>query len=252
MPGITTRAALPYPLGTEPVGTSGSGAQQIQDLATSVDSSFAMYAQGANASKPAAGKQGRIYKSTDQAILDYDNGTSWETYRAATPFVSTLPTSPATGQEVYLEPQSSTDAIWHMAWNGSQWVFLGGNPAVYSLGATVASAGGWGNFLNATIPFTGSYYFAIDIVFQSTSPYTLIYYYGYSRTNTSGGPTLKQFTAPGGSTVSTGVDATPTLLDTSTWTAGDVFYVMSKYYATGGTAPNIVDARVRITPQYLS
>jgi microcystin-dependent protein len=36
-----------------------------------------MFAQGTAASRPAFGKQGRIYFATDTGILSYDNGSSW-------------------------------------------------------------------------------------------------------------------------------------------------------------------------------
>jgi hypothetical protein len=72
--GVTTKYALPYPLGTDNPNIPGD----IQDLANAVNSIFASYSSGALAARPVAALSGRFYKQTDDITTTWiDDGASW-------------------------------------------------------------------------------------------------------------------------------------------------------------------------------
>ena len=50
---------------------------QMDDSHAALEAKTAIYAQGAFASRPAAGTIGRFYYATDTAVLYYDDGTAW-------------------------------------------------------------------------------------------------------------------------------------------------------------------------------
>lgn len=71
----TTRAGLRYPLGTDPVNID----QDLKNLAQDADAIFAMFGQGTLASRPTAGKQGRLYYAIDNGLVYWDTGSAWIT-----------------------------------------------------------------------------------------------------------------------------------------------------------------------------
>lgn len=75
----TTKYALPYPtLATTPVDIPAD----ITALANAIDAVMVGYSQGVFSARPAAGKQGRHYYSTDTDVLYYDDGSNWHSVGA--------------------------------------------------------------------------------------------------------------------------------------------------------------------------
>ena len=73
---VTSRFGISYPNATlrdEPADVPGD----LKIIAENVDANAAMYSQGAFSSRPAFGKQGRIYLATDTNRVSYDTGTAW-------------------------------------------------------------------------------------------------------------------------------------------------------------------------------
>jgi microcystin-dependent protein len=70
---VTTRMSLPAPSGTDPANVP----VDIDKLRKQIDLLSAIYGQGTTAARPAAGIAGRLYFSTDEAVLYYDDGTTW-------------------------------------------------------------------------------------------------------------------------------------------------------------------------------
>lgn len=75
----TTKYALPYPtLSTTPPDIPAD----IKALADATDAAFAGFSQNVFASRPAAGKAGRIFYATDTNVLYYDDGSAWHSVGA--------------------------------------------------------------------------------------------------------------------------------------------------------------------------
>jgi microcystin-dependent protein len=75
MADVTARFGI-----TEPAAARTDAADvplYIRNIAQALEAQGTMFAQGTAASRPAFGKQGRIYFATDTGILSYDNGSSW-------------------------------------------------------------------------------------------------------------------------------------------------------------------------------
>src|SRR5215467_4149631 len=77
MPGLppTTRMALPGPAGTDPADVP----TDIDKLRKAVDALSMIYLQGATSTRPAASIPGRLFFSTDENVLYWDDGTQWRT-----------------------------------------------------------------------------------------------------------------------------------------------------------------------------
>lgn len=73
MPSTTTKYALRSPIGTE----AADGPGDIQRLAQDVDANMAGYLEGTRAARPAASKNGRIYRATDTGEIFLDTGAAW-------------------------------------------------------------------------------------------------------------------------------------------------------------------------------
>ena len=58
---------------------------QMDDSHAALEAKTVIYAQGAFASRPAAGTIGRVYYAMDTAVLYYDDGTAWRDISSANP-----------------------------------------------------------------------------------------------------------------------------------------------------------------------
>lgn len=92
-------------------------------------------------------------------------------------YVTTLPTSPIDGQEIYFEADDTTSAIWHLRYRGAQnrWEYMGGNSVAdltYAADDTTVSTAGGTTYAGTTTAsvttpsFTGSCSYLIDIFAQ--------------------------------------------------------------------------------------
>lgn len=76
MSDTTDRLRLPFPEGSD--GPDGPDVPYwMQRLAVQLDNVVLGYDQGVIGSRPAAGVEGRLYWSTDEAGLSYDTGAAW-------------------------------------------------------------------------------------------------------------------------------------------------------------------------------
>lgn len=252
MPTTTARGAFPSPISSDPDNVPSD----ISTLANRIASVGALYASGTEAARTSTvtgtAWANAFYFATDTNVLWWYSGSAWTQYSPTTNFSTSLPTSPTPGEEVYLQAQESTVAVWHMKWDGLSWRFLGGNPITYET-RNVGMGTAWSNFMNGGLPFTGTYNFRIDITFRSnTAGYENIYYYGLSSTNTISGPGEKAFAIVAPSSFNQGTMVSSTLYYAGFWTAQANFYTMARYYATGGYAPTVENAVIQITPRYLN
>lgn len=76
---VTSRLAIPYPAGSDPVDVPGD----IQAVADVLDDA-ALADQGLLAARPAAAIMGRLYRATDNGKVYWDTGSTWVAASAAT------------------------------------------------------------------------------------------------------------------------------------------------------------------------
>lgn len=103
---------------------------------------------------PASPGVGAIWIDTDDVAPTWTSGV---------PFVTTLPTNPVDGQEVYYQVDATAGIIWHLRYRAAsasayKWEFIGGPPlTVKSTGAQASTGGGWFSAPVVTIPRAGDY-----------------------------------------------------------------------------------------------
>lgn len=88
MPSTTSRLAIPFPLGTDPVNVPSD----MENLANRIDGIIGAESSGTLANRPAFGNAGFKYFATDQTnsggtlgVWYYDTGSSWDPINPATP-----------------------------------------------------------------------------------------------------------------------------------------------------------------------
>lgn len=140
MPAATARLQLPYPIPDDTVDVP----RDVQALAAKLDPSTSVYLQGTAAARPAAGVSGRLYFATDTGAVSYDTGTAWINVStpssSGVPLVTSLPSSPVDGQEVYYQnaamaATANGGSVWHLRYRAGsasiyKWECVGGTPFV--------------------------------------------------------------------------------------------------------------------------
>jgi hypothetical protein len=126
----TTKYLLRALLGGNLVSDIDTG---FASLASDIDANMAGYAEGTFAGKPAAAKAGRIYRCTDTGQWLADTGTAWIDLNAAPQLLSSLPSSPYDGQEIYYSADPTNGVIWHLRYRSAsappyKWELVGGPP----------------------------------------------------------------------------------------------------------------------------
>lgn len=104
MPSSTSRAAIPYPLSTDPVNVPSD----MENLANRIDAIYGPESHGTFASIPAFGNFGFKYFATDVAGQDgglgqwfFDTGTRWCAINPPVPFVKLDGSTPITGSQTF-------------------------------------------------------------------------------------------------------------------------------------------------------
>jgi hypothetical protein len=162
----TPRLALPYPVPDDTVDVP----RDVKALTDKLDPLATTFLQGTAASRPVAGVSGRLHYATDTGVVSYDTGTAWVTVAAPSssgvPLVTSLPSSPADGQEVYYQVDATNGIVWHLRYRVAssspyKWEVVGGPPVLiraenlFSVGVN----GPWSTDTNCgiTVPLAGDY-----------------------------------------------------------------------------------------------
>lgn len=174
----TPRWGLRYPLGSDAPDVP----LWMNRLATDLDG-VAMDDQGLLSARPTSspgspGKKGRYYHATDTGQLYRDTGTSWLPVHVpggAPPVVTSLPSSPVEGQEVYLlvdQPDASSayggPYVWHVKYRSAnlsayKWNVVAATPLRHEAVEYAAySSSSWGDLpavdaCQITAPIGGDY-----------------------------------------------------------------------------------------------
>jgi hypothetical protein len=167
----TARLGLPVPAESDPADVP----LDIGKLASALDLAVAVYGQGTSAARPTAGLQGRFYFNTDNGRLDYDNGSAWVPL-VPPGYGSTLPTSPADGQEYNYVADATNGIVWRLRYNASsasthKWELLGGSPLSQNIITTeLVNQVNWTNpaTLGPTLtpPLAGDYMVKVSVGFN--------------------------------------------------------------------------------------
>lgn len=168
--GTTAKYALRKLLGSNVVSDVDAG---FDALATDLDGLIVSYSQGTLAARPTStggspGKQGRLYYATDIDVVFYDTGTSWVAIRGPVT-VTSLPSSPFDGQEVYYVADATNGVIWHLKYRAAapgsyKWEFVGGAPLTHEVAtAETTSSTSFADLATVgptiTVPLAGDYLF---------------------------------------------------------------------------------------------
>lgn len=99
--------------------------------------------QGPLSARPSASKTGRYYYATDESALYRDTGSAWAIV-GAPPLVTSLPSSPTDGQEVYYLASATDGIVWHLRYRvGSlsayKWGVVSGGPLTGRVDASEAT-----------------------------------------------------------------------------------------------------------------
>jgi len=199
MPGSTSRLSLPYPVPGDTVDVP----RDVQALANALDpaapgasGSLAWFAQGLASARPAPGVAGRQYFATDSNATYLDTGTAWislgsaevnvsdpgpsprigellwvdtDEYGGLAPpsLVTSLPTGPVDGQEIYFQADPANGVVWNLRYNAAsasiyKWEFLGGSSLYNYVNASESISGT--TYINmptvgpsVTVPLAGDY-----------------------------------------------------------------------------------------------
>ena len=103
--------------------------------------------------------------ANDPAITSAKLATGAVTYEklavgaTSATYVTTLPSSPADGREVYFAANATDSIIWHLRWRtaASAWEFVGGSKLRGAYSGAYYPSGGWQAFINITLPSTGTF-----------------------------------------------------------------------------------------------
>lgn len=121
---------------------------------------------GTLAARPAASAdaEGQLYQATDNGGL-YRNGSSWTTIKP--PLVSSLPGSPADGDEVYYVADATNGVVWHLRYRSAasgsyKWEYVGGGPLQHYIAtAENTTSTSYANLTTVgpqvTVPLAGDY-----------------------------------------------------------------------------------------------
>jgi hypothetical protein len=170
----TPRLSLPVPAESDPADVPAD----IGRLATALDGA-ALVTQGTLAQRPAAAIPGRMHFVQGDAapgnngVLWWDTGTAWLAVNAARG--TTLPTSPADGQEFVYTADATNGVEWRLKYNASsasahKWEFIGGTPlSQFIITQELVAQTGWTNPATpgptVTPPIAGDYMVRLGIGF---------------------------------------------------------------------------------------
>jgi hypothetical protein len=170
----TTKYLLRALLGGNLVADIDTG---FASLASDIDANMAGYAEGTFAGKPAAAKAGRIYRCTDTGQWLADTGTTWIDLNAAPQLLSSLPSSPYDGQEIYYSADPTNGVIWHLRYRSAsappyKWELVGGPPLTAEVATFESTSSAFPVDLatvgpSITIPLAGDYVFEMSTRAQS-------------------------------------------------------------------------------------
>ena len=160
---------------TSCTGTAGSGSNYIEQN-SQYTSTFAVTPPNTSGSHPKATVTGTVTlaDSTKQYVA---KGTVIVNLTSTGPnspnTVTTLPASPTSGDEVYLQVTSPINGaiLWHLKYNGTTWDFLGGPPLVLKSGA-------YSSQYNISSPGASS----VNLLYGFTAPKPGSYKISYSAT----------------------------------------------------------------------
>jgi hypothetical protein len=175
-----TRTGVVLPVGSDPDQVPFD----LKRIADQYETVNVLWSTSSYASRPTAGKPGRLHQASDANILSVDTGTTWVEYARRPQNVGALPATPYDGDEIVYRPRPDTDADPGAAWRfryvaslpaAVRWQFQGGSATASVLTADTGTQPGNNGDIRISAasiiaPFAG--------IYEVTGHIASAYYYG--------------------------------------------------------------------------